>query len=316
VTLARYQGQRALVLGASGFVGAWIARALASAGAELHVASRAPIAAFARAQHRALDAFADGALDALIARVRPRFVFNALGYGVDPRERDEALTWRANAELPRALATACGALAASQPVTLMHVGSMAEVGPSSNEFAEEGPCAPASAYGRSKLAGSEAIAAACASGALWGATGRLFMVYGPGEHPGRLLPSLLETARTRVPLELSEGLQERDFTYVAEAAEGLLRLGLGDLRGEVVNVASGAVHSIRAFAETAADVLGFPRDLLRFGARPTNVHDAMRGRVTSERLRRLTGWSPRLGIAEGIAETARFLATQNQSGAS
>jgi nucleoside-diphosphate-sugar epimerase len=316
VTLAGYRGERVLVLGASGFVGAWIARSLASASAELHVASRAPTPELAPAQHHALDAFADGALEALLARLRPRFVFNAIGYGVDPRERDEALAWRANAELPRALATACSALAAVQPVTLVQVGSMAEVGPSVNEFAEDGPCAPASAYGRSKLAGTDAIRAACAGGALRGGTGRLFMVYGPGEHAGRLLPSLLETARTRVPLDLSEGLQERDFTYVAEAAEGLMRLGLLNLRGDVVNIASGAVHSIRAFAETAADVLGFPRELLRFGARPTNAHDAMRGRVTSERLRRLTDWSPRLGIAAGIAETARFLEKQHESGAS
>jgi len=310
VTLARHQGERALVLGASGFVGAWIARALANGGAELHVASRAPVAEFARAHGHALDAFADGALEELIARVRPRLVFNAIGYGVDPHERDEALMWRANADHPRALAAACSALAAQQPVTLVHVGSMAEVGPSANEFGEDAACAPASAYGRSKLAGTEAVAAACARGALRGGTGRLFMVYGPGEHAGRLLPSLLETARTRAPLDLSEGLQERDFTYAAEAAEGLLRIGLADLHGEVVNIASGAVHSIRAFAETAADVLGFPRELLRFGARPTNAHDTMRGRVTSERLRRLTGWSPRLGIAAGVAETARFLATQ------
>ena len=78
-------------------------------------------------------------------------------------------------------------------------------------------------------------------------TARLFTVYGPGEHCGRLLPSLIEAARAEKPLELTAGTQLRDLTYVEDVAEGLLRLGLAQAEpGSVVNLATGHLTMVRS----------------------------------------------------------------------
>ncbi|NIP76477.1 MAG: NAD-dependent epimerase/dehydratase family protein, partial [Xanthomonadales bacterium] len=75
-------------------------------------------------------------------------------------------------------------------------------------MAEDSVPNPTTLYGRSKLAGTLQFRRACQRTGLRGLTARLFTVYGPGEHPGRLLPSLIEAAETDEPLELTAGLQK------------------------------------------------------------------------------------------------------------
>ena len=92
-----YQGSRALVLGASGFIGRWIARGLSQAGAEVIAAVRDPDEGArildrwgVRAMIEPVDLTRAGAVSALIETTRPAIVFNAAGYGVDRSERPGA----------------------------------------------------------------------------------------------------------------------------------------------------------------------------------------------------------------------------------
>jgi nucleoside-diphosphate-sugar epimerase len=297
-----------LLLGASGFVGAWVGRALLAAGAELHLAGRseapADVARGAASRTR-LDLLAGGALEDLVARLAPRWIFNLAGYGVDREERDESVAERTNVELPLRLLRSALALSRDERAArrLVHAGTLAEYGVCEGELVEGAEGAPTTTYGRTKRAGSEALVRESRAHGLGSVVARLFMVYGPGEHAGRLVPSLWECARTRRPLPLTTGTQRRDFTYVEDAAEGLLRLGALPLSGEVVNVATGRLHSVREFAETAASMLELPRDLLRFGAVPTPAGEPGHPPVSIAKLRALANWAPRVTIERGLART-------------
>ena len=131
----------------------------------------------------------------------------------------------------------------------------------------------------------------CGSAGLQALVARLFTVYGPGEHEGRLLPTLLNAARTGQPAELTNGLQQRDFIYVEDVAEGLLRLGLScGTPGEVVNLATGHLTTVRECAETAARVLSLSAERLRFGTLPTRAEEMQHDPVTLDRL-----WAARAG---------------------
>jgi UDP-glucose 4-epimerase len=137
-----------------------------------------------------------------------------------------------------------------------------------------------------------------------GATARLFMVYGGGEHETRLFPSLLSAARSGESLSMTSGTQLLDFTYVEDVAEGLLRLGLSNApTGHIVNLATGVLTSVRTFAETAARILDMPADRLRFGEEPHRPEELVHGTISIERLVRLTSWRPTTTIAEGIRAT-------------
>ena len=90
-----YRGVQALVLGGSGFIGAWTAWALHARGATVTVVARdaehasAALGPAARdARIIAIDLLRSGALAELMDAVQPTIVFNLVGYGVDQSERD------------------------------------------------------------------------------------------------------------------------------------------------------------------------------------------------------------------------------------
>jgi nucleoside-diphosphate-sugar epimerase len=307
-----YSGVRAVVLGASGFIGSWVARKLGEAGAETHLIVRnsAGVAASLGGRVFEADLAQPDALAGIFEEIRPAIVFNLAGYGVDPSERDADLSERINALLPQAI---CEAAARWKDCNwpgqhLIHVGSALEYGTASGDLREDGPALPTTVYGQTKLQGTLHIAKCAKTLGLRAATARLFTVYGPGEHCGRLLPSLIEAARVGKQLELTAGTQLRDFTYVEDVAEGLLRLGLARVEpGAVVNLATGHLTTVRSFAETAARILGMPMENLRFGAVPTRAEEMRHDPVSVERLRQVTGTVPPTGIEGGIRRTVSGL---------
>jgi nucleoside-diphosphate-sugar epimerase len=303
----RYQGVRAAVLGASGFIGQWVARKLCDAGASVYWVVR-DADALRRGEARGSVMEADlsngAAVADLYARIRPAITFNLAGYGVDPSERDESTAWRINAELP-CLLCECAARWKNDSWRgqhLVHAGSAAEYGTVGGDLREDGPAQPSTLYGKSKLKGTEAVTKQSVALGLRGVTARLFTVYGPGEHAGRLLPSLMQAARTGRPLDLSAGLQRRDFTYIEDVAEGLLRLGLAAGGSPIVNLATGRLTTVRGFAETAAGILGISDSRLHFGAVPASSHEMDHGPVSLARLRSQVGWVPPTAIPAGITK--------------
>ncbi len=309
-----YRGRRALVLGASGFIGRWVAQALIREGALACLVTRSPSGeqrlrtwpGLRGAEIRPCDLTDAAATAALVHAVRPAITFNLAGHGIDPAEKDEAAAFAVNTT---AVGTVCDALVASADdgwsgQAIVHVGSSAEYARTGEPLDERAAEEPETLYGRSKLAGTRALAERCREGRLRGLTARLFMVYGPGERDHRLFPSLIRAADRGEPMELSAGTQRLDFTWAGDVAETLLQLGLSAAEpGEVVNVATGRLTSVRTFVEVAATGLGMDRALLRFGEVTERPHDVRYGTVSTVRLRALTGNAPATTIVEGIRAT-------------
>lgn len=310
---ATYRGVPALVLGGSGFIGAWTARALHASGGVVTVAGRDP-GRVARALGTAMadvrvilaDLGSPAAVDQIIDAAAPAVVFNLAGYGVDRSERDPELMERLNARLVERL---CARLASVPDhgwagLRLVHAGSALEYGRVGGPIRETGAANPMTDYGRTKLQGTRALEACCRASGLRAVVARLFTVYGSGEHPDRLLPAIMQTARTRARLALTTGRQRRSFTYVEDVAAGLLRLGAGAAApGAIVNLAADRLASVREFAETAARVLGIDAALLDFGALPDREDEMWHGDVDVTRLHALTAWSPPTSIADGVRRT-------------
>jgi nucleoside-diphosphate-sugar epimerase len=314
-SLDSYRGVTAVVLGASGFIGRWVASALADAGARAILVARtaSSIPGTLRSTDVSVveaDLSREAAVREVLAGLEPAVVFNLAGYGVDRSEREERLALTINAELPRWIVEALAVTAdqAWSGQRLVHVGSALEYGEIGGDLAESSSPNPTTLYGRTKLAGTLAVQRACSEREMRGITARLFTVYGWGEHAGRLLPTLMQAATHNEPIPLSAGLQRRDFTYVEDVAEGLLRLGVaggGAAPGEVVNLATGRLTTVREFATEAARVLGIAPERLAFGALPTRAEEMQHDPVSVERLRQLLGWVPSTPIADGVREALR-----------
>jgi UDP-glucose 4-epimerase len=308
-----YRDVPTLVLGGSGFIGAWTARALHARGAAVTVVARDPARAAVAlgpvAPHVRVvlaDLVDPTTPGWLIDETRPAVVFNLAGYGVDRSERSLDLMVALNARLVERL---CAKLAAEPDdrwagPRLVQAGSALEYGCLEGPLRETAAVDPTTDYGRAKLQGTRMLESCCAASGLRALVARLFTVYGPGEHPGRLLPALVRTAKTGVRLGLTSGRQRRSFTYVEDVAEGLLRLGLsGAGPGAVVNLAAPRLTPVREFAETAAAVLGIDAALLDFGALPDREDEMWHGDVDVSRLWTLTSWLPSTPIADGVRRT-------------
>lgn len=314
---AAYAGVEAAVFGATGFIGRHVCRALVAHGARpvLIVRDRAagiPLGlelGVAPERVVACDVEDPAAVTRVVRELRAPITFNLAGYGVDREERDEARTFRVNA---RFVETLCAAISATEPrdwpgPRLVHAGTQLEYGPVKGVVHEALDARPDTAYGRSRLEATRALEAWGRSRALACVSARLFTVYGPGEHHGRLLPSLIETAATGRPLDLTSGAQRLDFTYVEDVAAGLLRLGSTAVpAGAVVNLARGEIVAVREFVELAADMLEIPHDLLRFGARADRPEEMRYSGVSNQRLRDITNWSPPTTVAGGIRRTLEW----------
>lgn len=314
--LEPFHGARVLVLGADGFIGRWVARLLTESGAELTLAvldaARAePV--FGRFGVRgtvhAVDFSRSGSARELLLATKPTVLFNLAGYGVARNQREPKSTRRLNEELVTELAVSFveGHTPGWPGTPFVHAGSAAEYGALTNDLDERSDGAPTTDYGHAKLRGTLSLLLRAELGGFPAVVGRLFTVYGPGEIPGRLLPTLLAARESTGTIPLSEGRQQRDFVYVEESAEGLLRLALAKLAEPcAINVATGKLTSVRQFALNAAAVLGIGMTRLGFGALPTAADEMQHLPPTNARLLAATGWTPRLVPSEGVARTRDF----------
>ena len=319
-----YEGNNVVVLGASGFIGRGLARELCENGANVFLFVRDCLSAekiFEQYDIKGKIIELDLAKNALslidfFQEIKPVITFNLAGYGVDPSERDNDIAYKINADL---VGIACKAMAKAKSESwsgqdIIHVGSALEYGEIDGNLSEDSQPNPTTLYGKSKLTGTRLLMQCCQDDKLKGVTVRLFTVYGPGELGGRLLPSLMTAAREGHSVPLTAGLQKRDFTYIDDVVEGLLRVGAAGkpeaealTHDRIINLASGRLTSVRDFVETAANVLAIETEKLQFGAIPVRNEEMQHLPVSNVLLQRLTHWLPSIGIAEGVRRSMNFL---------
>ena len=304
-----------LVTGASGFVGRWVAHFLTRAGAELYLPARDCAAAKKTFLEYDIEGkiFKADLLDTdrfqrSIGEIAPVVTFNLAGYGVDRSERSEQLAYQINTLLPEKICQAVAEIKAHDKwrgPRLVHAGTAMEYGAMSGDLREDSPTRATTLYGRSKLAGTEAVVSVCTRKSLAAVTARLFAIYGPGESTERLLPTLIAAAAKRAGhIELTAGRHKRDFTYVEDVAGALLRLGVSDCQpGDIVNVATGTLTPVRSFVQAASKLLGITEDRLSFGSLTTRPEEMDHDPVNIGRLLELTGWRPETNLNDGLRRT-------------
>lgn len=170
---------------------------------------------------------------------------------------------------------------------------------------EDDPLLPVAPYGVSKLAAERYVAVYAHVYGLHVANVRLFPVYGP-----RLRKQVVYDLMRKVydnPHELfiyGDGTQVRDFNHVANVVEALLLVaGQRQLQGEVYNIAAEKSVSIQDLAKMICDHMGVsPRFVYSGDVRPG---DAQRWWADISKLKGL-GYQPRLGLAEGLADTVAW----------
>lgn len=135
---------------------------------------------------------------------------------------------------------------------------------------------------------------------------RFFNSYGPGEVPGQyrnVIPNFIYWALNGEPLPITgTGEATRDFTYVGDIVDGLLRSGHYDgAVGAEFNLASSTETTINDLAELVNGLTGNDAGVRR--AAPRRWDTKTRLRASIDRASSLLGYQPETDIEQGLETT-------------
>jgi nucleoside-diphosphate-sugar epimerase len=143
---------------------------------------------------------------------------------------------------------------------------------------------------------------------------RYFNVFGPRQDPSSPYSGVISLfiralVEGRQPTIYGDGEQTRDFTYVANVVDGVLRACTApDASGEVINVATGGRISLNQLFETLKRLTGADVNPLYAEPRAGDVRDSQ---ADIAKARRLLGYQPLVALDEGLEHTvAWFRKTQ------
>lgn len=297
--------KRVLITGAYGFIGRQCLPFLEEAGYEIHtISSRHRTASGGEICHEA-DILVPGVVEELIARILPTH-FLHLAWCTSPGQYwtdGENLRWvEATLRLLRSFSLNRGQ-------RMVMAGTCAEYDWNYG-WCSEGvtPLVPATVYGTSKKAMQEMLAVYARQFSLSHAWGRIFFLYGPHEHPSRLVSSVICSLLRGEPALCSSGEQIRDFLHVADVASAFVALLDSDVQG-TVNIASGEAVALKDVVSKIALKIGSP-ELLKLGARPPAPQDPPLLLADVRRLKNELGWQPAFDMDRGLDETISWWRTQ------
>lgn len=294
---------KVLITGATGFIGGHLAPALSRAGHEVHALVRPASAASSGAGlgqvHRM--ALTEGEpLRLLLEQIRPDVLIHLASLtrpGMDPADFDDHYehTVRPALNLAR--------LAPASVQLALFFGSSIEYGNQPPPFFETTPPQCCSPYAWGKIAAFHGVTEILALRQVPWCWARPFLTYGPGPMRSQLIPALIRGCLAGERIPLTEGAQSRDFIYIDDLCDMVLRLIEGRARaaGEVINLASGIPRTIRAVAEQVRDQVG--RGELVFGALPYRAHEALHFHGSTAKFEALFGPTPLTPFEQGIAAT-------------
>jgi nucleoside-diphosphate-sugar epimerase len=171
------------------------------------------------------------------------------------------------------------------------------------------PTAPLSPYALQKLVAEQYCQMFTRLYGLETVTIRYFNVFGPRQDPSSPYSGVISLfisglCEGRQPTIYGDGGHTRDFTYVANVVDGVLRAcEAKGASGEVINVATGGRISLNQLFQTIRDLVGARVDPIYADPRPGDVRDSQ---ADIEKARRLLGYEPKVSFDEGLKKTVEW----------
>ena len=144
---------------------------------------------------------------------------------------------------------------------------------------------------------------------------RYFNVFGPRQDPGSPYSGVISLFSTallegRRPTIYGDGEQTRDFTYVANVVDGVLRAcEAPHAAGEVINVATGGRISLNELLETMNRIVGTAVKPLYAETRVGDVRDSQ---ADISKAKALLGYVPLIALEEGLRRTLEWCRSEPQ----
>lgn len=302
---------RTLVTGAAGFIGAALARRLLADGHHVTLLA-GPGSDLWRlesltehAELVAVDLRDASAVDRVVRSSRPDAVFHLAAHG--------AYSWQQG--LGRMLETNVAGLvnlteaaAAAGVRAIVNAGSSSEYGLKDHAPVESELTEPNSAYAFTKASATLYCGWIARTRDQAITTLRLYSAYGPWEEPRRLVPNVVVHGLDRRLPPLVDPRVARDFVYVDDVTEAMVRAADRARAGvaEVYNVGSGRQTTLGELADTARRVFDIPLEPT-WGSFPARAWDTDVWVSDPRRIEADLAWTARVPLDDGLRATAAWL---------
>ncbi|MEY2436777.1 MAG: GDP-4-dehydro-6-deoxy-D-mannose reductase [Acidimicrobiaceae bacterium] len=289
---------RALVTGASGFVGRHLIEHLRACGDEVTGCDRAD---------GSCDINDRSSVAEVVGRVRPEAVYHLAGWSdVGSSWASPVEVFRANAEGTLNVLLACAETGVARVLAVSSADIYGVVTEDELPLDEDAPLRPVTPYAASKVAADFLSLQSWLGRKLPVLRVRAFNHLGPGQAPQFVAPALAERIARN---ELTGGHEipvgnlspRRDFTDVRDVVRAYRLLVERGEPGMAYNVCSGKDIAVRDLAERLLAMSTRPMELVTDPAleRPVDI-PVLRG--DNSRLRAATGWTPQIPIDVTLAD--------------
>ena len=298
-----------LVTGGAGFIGSHLAEALVGRGERVRVVDSLVTGNRRNLTHLQSVDFIEGDLAEFdVARRAVEgvdFVLHQAAIPSVPRSVKDAMTsHRANVDASLNVLTASRDAGVKR---LVYAGSSSAYGNAPTlPKVETMPAAPLSPYALQKFVSEQYCQLFTRLYDLETVTIRYFNVFGPRQDPtspysGVISLFISALSEGQPPTIYGDGEQTRDFTYVTNVVDGVLRAcHAPDANGEVINVATGGRVSLNQLFRAVRDRMGATVEPLYAAVRQGDVRDSQ---ADIQKAGRLLGYAPTVSFDAGLAKT-------------
>jgi nucleoside-diphosphate-sugar epimerase len=182
---------------------------------------------------------------------------------------------------------------------------------------EEMSTGPLSPYALQKLVGEQYCQLFTSLYGFETVSTRYFNVFGPRQDPGSPYSGVISLFATallegRQPVIYGDGEQTRDFTYVANVVDGVLRCcEAPNVAGAMMNLATGGRISLNELLRTMNRIQGTD---LRATYKEPRAGDVRDSQADISKARRLLGYAPIVEFEEGLRRTLEWCSREARQG--
>jgi nucleoside-diphosphate-sugar epimerase len=305
---------KALITGATGFIGSNLLRALVSNNFETHVTIRKDSNIWRisevidQVEVHYCDLTDQERVKQTILETRPQLIFHLATHGATPHQKEKEKIMNANFMGTINLVDAC---VESGFECFINTGSSSEYGIKLEPMKETDVLEPIDEYGVSKAAATLYCQSIAKNHNLNILTLRLFSPYGYFEDPDRLVPYLIRSCLNDEPVVLYNPRAVRDFIFIEDVVNAYLSaVNSADkvTSGEIFNVGSGKQHSVedifnivkRTTRYEKKAIVGNSKSGMRLGDK------AIIWEADITKIKKALGWEARTTLSEGIKKTVAW----------
>lgn len=198
--------------------------------------------------------------------------------------------------------------AQAQEFTLFSSGGAVYGEPGKLPVREDDPKHPLSPYGVLKMTMEQYLAMTAASVGFRHLSLRPSNPYGPGQNfegaQGLVAISMARIACGQPVSILGEGSAIKDYVYIDDFVDAVIRLLNTSEASGPFNIGSGQGRSVREVIDLVAKTVG--KDAI-VESKPTQAGDVQNSVLAIDKITSLTGWKPATDFAEGLAATWKWM---------